>query len=157
MRMLSLAAAVAALSLAAGAAQAQMRVSPSSVSGWLTEQGLSPEIVSPDDDPYVRVRDGQITWLLFFYGCGDAGCDSLQFAASFTNDAITMDRINQWNRDRRFLKAYFEAGDEGTAVVQYDVIPTAPAVGGDMNEHLSLWRRNVNLFAVHVGFLTAAE
>ena len=155
MRMLRLAAAALALSLAAGAASAQ--VTPQSVSDWLSGQGVTPELVTEGEESFVRVRDGQLTWLLFFYGCGASGCDSLQFGAGFTNETVTLERVNQWNRDRRFLKAYFEPGAEGSAIVQYDVIPTEGAPIGHLADHLDLWRETLNAFGIHVGYLTGTE
>ena len=101
MRKFHLAAAVAALSLSAAAASAQ--VTPQAVSGWLSGQELSPELVMEGETPFIRVQDEGLTWLLFFYGCEAESCDSLQFGAGFTNEQITADTINAWNRDRRFL------------------------------------------------------
>ena len=154
MRKFHLAAAVAALSLSAGAASAQ--VTPQAVSSWLSGQELSPELVTEGEDPFIRVQDEGLTWLLFFYGCEAERCDSLQFGAGFTNEQITADTINAWNRDRRFLKAYFEAGDEGSAIVQYDVIPTAGAPMDHLGDHVALWRGTLADFAVHVGYFDPA-
>ncbi|MEH6665742.1 MAG: YbjN domain-containing protein [Brevundimonas sp.] len=154
MRIFHLAAAAAALCLQAGAASAQ--VSPQAVSDWLSGRQLTPELVTEGEDPFIRVRDGDLTWLLFFYGCTAEGCDSLQFGAGFTNDQIIVETVNGWNRDRRFLKAYFEPGDEGSAIVQYDVIPTRGAPMDHLGDHVDLWRGTLNDFAVHVGYLEPA-
>lgn len=156
MRMFRLAAVGAAFALSAGAASAQ--VSPQSALPWLTaHQGMSPELVTEGQDVFIRVQDEGLTWLLFFYGCEAGACDSLQFGAGFTNDGVTLDRVNVWNRDRRFLKAYFEAGDEGSAIVQYDVIPTDGAPIGHLDDHLDLWRATLADFAVHVGYFNPAQ
>ena len=155
MRLLHLAAAMAALSLAAGAAQAQ--ITPRATTDWLSGQNLSAELVTEGEEAFIRVRDGQLTWLLFFYGCAPTGCDSLQFGAGFTNEAVTLDRVNAWNRERRFLKAYFEPGEEGSAIVQYDVIPTEGAPIGHLGDHVDLWRSTLNEFGVHVGYFNAPE
>ena len=161
MRLLSSAAAVAALSLSVAvvpapvAAQAPSPVTPQTGSAWLGERGVTPELVTEGEEAFIRVRDGRLTWLLFFYGCEPAGCDSLQFGAGFTNEAVTLDAVNAWNRERRFLKAYFEAGDEGSAIVQYDVIPAEGAPLDQLSDHLDLWRETLNAFAVHVGYMSA--
>ncbi|GAD59610.1 YbjN domain-containing protein [Brevundimonas sp. BAL450] len=154
MHMFRLAAVVAALSLSAGAASAQ--VTPQAVSDWLSGRALTPELVTEGEESFIRVQDEGLTWLLFFYGCEAQGCDSLQFGAGFTNDSITQDMVNAWNRDRRFLKAYFEAGEEGSAIVQYDMIPTAGAPMDHLSDHVDLWRGTLADFAVHVGYLQAA-
>ena len=154
MRKFHLAAAVAALSVYAGAASAQ--VTPQTVSDWMSGQELSPELVTEGETPFIRVQDEGLTWLLFFYGCEAESCDSLQFGAGFTNEQITAETINAWNRDRRFLKAYFEAGDEGSAIVQYDVIPTDGAPMDHLSDHVALWRSTLHDFAVHVGYFDPA-
>ncbi len=154
MHMFRLAAVVAALSLSAGAASAQ--VTPQAVSDWLSGRALTPELVTEGEESFIRVQDEGLTWLLFFYGCEAQGCDSLQFGAGFTNDSITQDTVNAWNRDRRFLKAYFEAGEEGSAIVQYDMIPTEGAPMDHLSDHVDLWRGTLADFAVHVGYLTAS-
>ena len=139
---------------AEGAASAQ--VTPQTVSDWMSGQELSPELVTEGETPFIRVQDEGLTWLLFFYGCEAESCDSLQFGAGFTNEQITAETINAWNRDRRFLKAYFEAGDEGSAIVQYDVIPTAGAPMDHLSDHVALWRGTLADFAVHVGYFDPA-
>jgi hypothetical protein len=154
MRNFCLAAIMAALSLSAGAASAQ--VTPQAVSDWLSARDLSPELVTEGEDPFIRVPDGNLTWLLFFYGCDAGTCENLQFGAGFTNDLITFDTVNAWNRDRRFLKAYFEAGEEGSAIVQYDLMPTPGAPMDHLGDHLEMWRGALNDFAVHVGYLQPA-
>ena len=158
MRIFRLAAAAATLSLSlavsAGAASAQ--VTPQAVSDWLSGRSLTPELVTEGEESFIRVQDEGLTWLLFFYGCGAQGCDSLQFGAGFTNESITLDIVNAWNRDRRFLKAYFEAGEEGSALVQYDMIPTEGAPMDHLGDHVALWRGTLADFAVHVGYLRPA-
>jgi len=154
--MFRLAAAAAVFVLSAGAGSAQ--VTPQAAMPWLTaHQGMTPELVTEGEDAFIRVQDESLTWLLFFYGCESAGCDSLQFGAGFTNDSITQDSVNTWNRDRRFLKAYFEAGDEGSAIVQYDVVPTTGAPIGHLDDHLELWRAALVDFAAHVAYFEPAQ
>lgn len=156
MHMLRLATAVSALSLALSAGAASAQVTPQAVSDWLSGRALTPELVTEGEESYIRVQDEGLTWLLFFYGCEARGCDSLQFGAGFTNESITLDMVNAWNRDRRFLKAYFEAGEEGSALVQYDMIPTEGAPMDHLSDHLDLWRGTLAAFAVHVGYLQPA-
>jgi hypothetical protein len=156
MHMFRLSAAVAALSLALTTGAASAQVTPQTVSDWLSARALTPELVTEGEESYIRVQDEGLTWLLFFYGCEARGCDSLQFGAGFTNDSITLDMVNAWNRDRRFLKAYFEAGEEGSALVQYDMIPTRSAPMEHLSDHVDLWRGTLAAFAVHVGYLKPA-
>ncbi len=137
----------------AAAAPARMvqGVSPAAVIAWLTTQGTTPGPVQTDEGrTFVRVSADGLSWLLFFQSCDAAGmCSDLQFSTGVSSASITPDKINGWNRDRRFLKAIYEA-PEGTtpasAVVQYDVLLTGD--GPDqLIDHLAIWRGLLPEFA----------
>ena len=96
----------------------------------------------------LNVADQPLPWNLTFYACGPSLCDDVQYSAVFSGP-ITLDQINAWNRENRFLKAFFipgAAGADATAVVQYDVVLT-----GDGPEHLReptvIWLRMLRGFA----------
>ena len=92
--------------------------------------------------------------MIFFYSCETDVCGDIQYAASFSNDTITPDLINSWNRDRRFLKAFYmpaEADREATGVVQYDVLMEGNDVE-QLTEHTALWLDLVAAFGTTVGY-----
>ena len=104
-------------------------VSPAAVIAWLNAQGLTAGAIQQDSGrQFVRVDADGLAWLLFFQSCENGLCSDLQFTTGAANAAITPEKINGWNRDRRFLKAIYEA-PEGTgpaqAVIQYDVLLNA--------------------------------
>ena len=116
---------------------------------WLTGLGGSvgePEAVTGAQ--ILRVADEPLPWNLSFYGCGPSLCDDVQFSAIFSGP-ITPDQINAWNRDNRFLKAFFipaAPGGEATAVVQYDVV--LPNDGtGQLQEPTVIWLQMLRSFA----------
>ena len=155
---------VAAVPAARPAAAAPARmvqgVAPAAVIAWLTTQGTTPGAIQTDQGrTFVRVSADGLSWLLFFQSCDAAGmCSDLQFSTGVSSATITPDKINGWNRDRRFLKAIYEA-PEGTtpasAVVQYDVLLTGD--GPDqLIDHLAIWRGLLPEFArLTVGGATA--
>lgn len=107
---------------------------------------------------FLPVNDGTYSWTLWFYGCPEGFCDDLQFGAVFTGDNITQEKINAWNRDNRFLKAFFVPGADGQqprAAVQYDVVLTAPGML-HMSEPAGIWIDLLNQFARGLGFGPAA-
>ena len=121
-------------------------LSPAAVVQWLaTQPGLTPAAVEQDgDNSYVRVGDGPLTWILFFQSCGNGVCADLQFSVGFATRAVTPEVVNGWNRDRRFLKAFYEApataGEAASAVVQYDLF-LRPGEGPEqLADHLAVWR-----------------
>lgn len=116
---------------------------------WLTSLGgtvNAPTVV--DGVTSLHVADEPLPWNLAFYACGPALCDDIQYSAVFTGP-ITLDQINAWNRESRFLKAFFVPasgdGDAG-AVVQYDVVLTG--AGTDhLREPTVIWIQMLRAFA----------
>jgi hypothetical protein len=135
-------------------------VSVEAVRAWLVSKGGTvSEINRQDGEIWLSVNDAPLSWMVFFYGCQADVCGDIQYAASFSNPTITQAMINDWNRDRRFLKAFFRPGEGGgdpSAVVQYDVLMQ----GGDveqLTDHTALWLDLVTDFGTTVGYLAAAE
>ncbi len=125
-------------------------VSPAAVIAWLAAQGATAGAIQEDQGrQYIRVDADGLAWLLFFQSCDNGLCSDVQFTTGVSNAVITPDMINGWNRERRFLKAIYEA-PQGTglpsAVVQYDVLLNA---GGpeQLADHLSIWRSLLPQFA----------
>lgn len=135
-------------------------VSPAAVIAWLTTQGLTAGALQNDQGrQFVRVDADGLAWLLFFQSCENGLCSDVQFTTGVSNAAVTPEVINGWNRDRRFLKAIYEA-PEGTnppsAVVQYDVLLNGSGPE-QLADHLSIWRGLLPEFArLTTGAATAA-
>lgn len=147
---LSQAAPTTATAPAAAAPRRVLGVSPAAVSAWLVTQGATPGPVQQDQGrTYMRVTADGLTWLLFFQSCENGLCSDLQFSTGAANAAITPEMINGWNRDRRFLKAIYEAPEgasPASAVIQYDVL-----LNGDgaeqLVDQLAIWRGLLPEFA----------
>jgi hypothetical protein len=162
------AAAVMAFAAPAAAAPAPLPVQTAAASGlsieavrtWLISKGgeVSP-INRQDGETWITIEDGPLSWVIFFYSCEAEVCGDIQYAASFSNADITQAVVNDWNRDRRFLKAFFTPGENGenpVAVVQYDVL----IQGGDVEQladHTALWLDLVGAFGTTVGYFAAAS
>lgn len=133
-------------------------VSIEAVRAWLTSKGGEVSAVNRQDgETWISVVDGPLTWAVFFYSCQADVCGDIQYAASFSNPTITQAMVNDWNRDRRFLKAFFapgQAGGDQTAVVQYDVLIHEGDVE-QLTDPTALWVEMVSAFATTVGYFTA--
>ncbi len=145
---------------AAPAAQtaADPAVSIEAVRAWLISKGGDVGPVQREDgNTWITVNDDPLHWVIFFYDCREDRCGAIQYSASFSNPTITQEMVNDWNRDRRFLKAYFlpaEAGGEPTAVVQHDVLVHSDDVE-QLTDSAALWLNMVGEFGTVVGYFAA--
>ena len=165
MRRLALTAALLMIAapLATGSAMAQTpAAAPASsglraadVSAWLTGLGgqVGP-LQTADGQTYFAVNNAGLTWAVFFQSCQGDLCQDVQFSAVVASAGATPDLINSWNRDNRFLKAFYTPGADGktpTGTVQYDVL-TVPGQGVEqLTDPLAVWLQLLPLFATHVG------
>lgn len=133
-------------------------VSIEAVRAWLTSKGGEVSAINRQGgDTWISIADGPLTWMIFFYGCQADVCGDIQYVASFSNPTITQQMVNDWNRDRRFLKAFYapgEAGGNATAVVQYDVLIHSGDVE-QLTDPTALWLDLVAAFGATVGYFTA--
>jgi hypothetical protein len=129
------------------------------VRAWLTEKGGAVgEINRREGETWISIADGPLTWVIFFYSCQADVCGDIQYAASFSNATITQTMVNDWNRDRRFLKAFYvpgESGGDSSAVVQYDVLIHDGDVD-QLTDHTALWLDMVSAFGAAVGYFAPA-
>jgi hypothetical protein len=124
-------------------------VSVADAKAWLTGLGGSVgEPVLRDGATSLHIADEPLPWNLTFYACGPTLCDDIQYSAIFTGP-ITADQINSWNREHRFLKAFFvpaTPGGAASAVVQFDVILGSTGTG-QLQEPTVVWLQLLRTFA----------
>ncbi|WP_332677791.1 YbjN domain-containing protein [Brevundimonas sp.] len=117
---------------------------------WLI--GLGGSVAEPtaaEGAQVLTVADQPLPWTLTFYNCAAGNlCDDVQFSAVFSGP-ITADQINEWNRNNRYLKAFFVPGatpDAAGAIAQYDVVLTG--VGTEhLQEPTVIWLQMLRQFA----------
>jgi hypothetical protein len=116
------------------------------ITGRLTAAGLTvSEPQTSGDRVYVRVDDGPLRWVLTLFSCTDGACPDVQFTAAFTGSQATEAVIGRWNGERRFVKAFYAAPEEGTtgpgqAVAQYDVLLNAGGGAAQLDDPIQVWR-----------------
>lgn len=117
---------------------------------WLI--GLGGSVAEPtaaEGAQTLTVADQPLPWTLTFYNCaGAALCDDVQFSAVFSGP-ITVDQINAWNRENRYLKAFFVPGatpDAAGAIAQYDVVLTGTGTD-QLQEPTVIWLQMLRQFA----------
>jgi hypothetical protein len=114
------------------------------------EAGFVPEITEDSQgDPLVRFRLEGLRTSIFTYGCEDDRCTSYQFMAGFSMDEKPgVEKVNEWNRLRRFGRAYVDT--EQDPIIEMDV----DLDGGVTHEYLvrtlTTWRAVFVSFLQHV-------
>lgn len=121
------------------------------MTAYLTAQGLTVGAVEQDGERrFAPVIDGDLRWVAFFQSCEGEVCSDLQFSFGFSNAGVTLDGVNRWNRERRFLKAFYEPATPPStapaAAVQYDVILNGVQGVEQLADPLAIWRGSIPQF-----------
>jgi hypothetical protein len=72
-------------------------------------------------DPRIMGRISGTGYAILFYGCSSGSrCKSLQFYAPWkTSKKISLEKINKWNKEKRYVKAHLDSDDD--PIIQFDV------------------------------------
>ena len=129
----------------------------SAVIDWLKAQGLTVGEVQGGDQPYVQVHErADLAWTVTFNSCENQVCGDLQFGAGFSNPQVTLDKVNAWNAERRFAKAFYEAPSggraDGAAIFQQDLVLLNGIGPSQLTDSVAIWRSLLPVFALHVGY-----
>ncbi len=103
-------------------------------------------------DPKIETRVSDTKFNIYFYGCDNnhANCTAIQFGAGYDlQDGISALKINEWNRDQRFAKAYID--DESDPFLEMDVNMFADGVGEkNFEDMVEIWRKQVENFEDYI-------
>lgn len=138
--------AAAALSFA-GAAQAGMVTAsnPQSVIDALQSGGYK-AVLGKDGtgDPRIESAASGAKFIITFYGCtANRDCKTVTFYAGWRSSNTSMSQMNDWNKAKRFSRAYIDK--DGDPVMEFDV----DLDDGGMSE--ALFIDNVQFFEAAMG------
>lgn len=153
-RLLSGMAGLTILSLSAPAnAELVNATDPAVIAQIARTEGLPARLKYPDDFPvYIESKYNGLDFIVFFLNCDDENrnCKTIQFYMGYSDaKGTTLERLNEWNRDRRFARAYRD--DEGDPVLEMDVdldfegIPRA-----NLAESFRTWQELMDAFQAHI-------
>jgi hypothetical protein len=111
------------------------------IAGVMKGQDFPVETVKDKDgNPLLRSSAQGYGFSVYFYGCKETRCDSIQFSAAFTSKDVKPEKIAEWNRTRRFGRAWL--GDDAAPWVEMDVDlehgATTEAVAADLERWVSV-------------------
>ena len=137
-------------------AQAQMvrAQDPNTVVQALQSGGYSATIGTDSvGDPMITSGIGGTTFQIFFYNCTDnRQCATVQFHSGYDlNEAISLERINQWNRSQRFGRAFLDA--EGDPILEMDVDLDDGGISRLLFiDNIEFWSSILGNFERHIGY-----
>ena len=125
------------------------------VADWLKRQHLDAQIDEPGAGASATVVRSQVDgtpFAIYLYECRKDRCASLQYEASFSNtENISLARLNNWNRQSRYVRAYLDRS--GRVIGEYD-LDIAPGVDAKGLDHsFRRWRSALSRFKQFVGGL----
>lgn len=151
---MKLVAAAIALFALPSIAQAQMvrASSPNSVVTALQEGGYK-AVLSKDGtgDPKIESASSGARFFINFYGCkNNFDCTTVTFYAGWSKVNVSLNQINEWNKAKRFSRAYIDK--DGDPVIEFDV----DLDDGGMSQALFIdnvqfWETSLAGFKKHIG------
>lgn len=145
---------IALSSMLATAAPAQEMVDGSRIDSIISvarQYGSATIDTQADGNPKIAGRMNGVPYSVFFLNCPSAStCADMNFYAGFLDAKLPIERINQWNRDKRFGKAYLD--NDNDAVIEMDINIEAGVARDNMAETFTIWRLLLDQFTEFVGF-----
>lgn len=130
--------------LAAAPAQAELVSSknPQTIKAIVESQGWPATLVAkPGETPYIESTREGLKFLVLFMNCDDnkKNCTTLQFYMGFSDaKGTTLERLNEWNSEKRFARAYRD--ESGDPVLEMDVdVDFAGIPRENLKESFSTW------------------
>jgi hypothetical protein len=110
--------------------------------------GYPVEVTSFDGRPAINTSVNGIKFGIFFLECDpDGRCQSIVFSASWSIAGITPDRMQDWNRTKRFGRGYLS--EQGAPVVAMDIDVHHGATTEALVNNLDRWKLVVKEFPAY--------
>lgn len=125
---------------------------PATIKAIVESQGWPATVVAKEgDDPYIESNRGGLKFLVLFMNCNEGKqCKTLQYYMGFSDAKdISLERLNQWNKDKRFARAYKD--DAGDPVLEMDVdLDFAGIPRENVGETFNTWASLMDSFRTYV-------
>ncbi|TVR10479.1 MAG: YbjN domain-containing protein [Salinarimonadaceae bacterium] len=102
-----------------------------------------------DGDPLIVGRIDGYRYAVYFYGCVNGErCTSIAFYSVWILESFDSNRINEWNRDRRYARSYIDR--DGDPAIQMDVNLDFGVSRLNFDDTFALWSSVLKEFASFV-------
>ena len=117
------------------------------IAAWLQSEGYKAQIQTSNDGTknIYSSSNGQ-NFHIYQYDCKNGNrCGSLQFSVGFnTKGAFNGDKMNDWNRDNRWVRAYVDKVNDPW--LEYDVDLEPGGTYELLNDEFGIWRDSLDHF-----------
>ncbi len=141
---------------APASAQVVAASNPASVVRALHNAGFQAKLEKDKTgDPMIKSASSGSSYVIYFYNCTkNSACETVQFHASYQLDkgkAPTVEKINEWNRQQRFGRAFVNTDGQPTVEMDVDLADggMSEALFGD---NVEFWVAIMAAFEKHIGW-----
>lgn len=137
-------------------AQAQMvrAQDPASVVSALQEGGYSAKLgIDKVGDPMITSGAGGTTFQIYFYNCTEhKECATVQMHSGYDlREPVSLERINEWNRMKRFGRAYLDS--ENDPILEMDIDLDDGGLSRLLFlDNIEFWAILLGQFESHIGY-----
>ncbi len=112
-------------------------ISVQEMANLMSKRGLPAKIGKDSNGvTIISSRVVEVNFDVYFYECAKGVCRDIQFAAGWSNNTATPERINQWNTTKRFVRVYWKPGDIIWAEMDARI---SRGTTENIDEQLALW------------------
>ena len=125
-------------------------ITPGEMEALLKAGSYRYERVEEGGSVYFHLRLAGLMAVLFLQDCREGSCESLLLYAGFSTDnPPSLELVNEWNREKRFSRAYLD--EEGDPVLEADLDLAGGVADGAIRAFLDLFEENLRAFAAWIG------
>lgn len=101
----------------------------------------------------LKTNVGGVNFDVYFFDCDsqDNRCSSIQFAAGWSlNREIDSATLNNWNKDKRWMRAYLTGANNEALYGEMDII-VGPGLSETLDNYVATWKVALPQFKTHFG------
>ncbi len=121
------------------------------VVSWLQSKGFEPAVVTGQDGKgHVEAIVDNVKLGVYMFDCKDERCGSFQFSVGFsTHGKFDVSRMNEWNRDNRWCRGYYDSTNDPW--IEYDIDLTPGGTYELLDDEFATYRSSLDRFVKHYG------
>jgi len=128
-------------------------VTADAIAGVLRNKGFTADITKDNEgDPMISSAAAGAKFIVFSMAATTRrAATAIQFFAGYNRAGVSIETINNWNRDNRFGRAYLSSKDQ-TPRVEMDVLSNHGFTTEALADDLDTWQRVMGHFQTHIGW-----